>query len=375
VKKILVFALSAAFASFSAPLFAQGEVAVSIGRAQTRDMAPSQWAAGRVVSRRDIRLSSELNGTLEFVAEPGSFIKNGQLLARLDSTHWRLQLRNSESRIKQLQARLTYVDAQLRRLRTLSETNNTSRAALEEQESEREAMAQDLVAARIEKDRSVYELGKATINAAFDTLVVSRQRQAGEYVRTGDELLRALDMSQLEVEADIPLASLPLLQQGDSLTLRSDALAPGEGLRADAGADALLSGKVRQIVPVADSNSRRVKLLVSLPVTLFEDWGWITGLPVQVAVPVALAQQSVVVPRDALILRDGSAFVFRVDTEGKAERLQVNTGSGDGAWIAVLGEVQAGDQVIVRGAERLQPGQKVKILTEIAAKEFDGDSV
>jgi multidrug efflux pump subunit AcrA (membrane-fusion protein) len=137
----------------------------------------------------------------------------------------------------------------------------------------------------------------------------------------------------------------------------------------------LLSGKVRQIVPVADSNSRRVKLLVSLPVTLFEDWGWITGLPVQVAVPVALAQQSVVVPRDALILRDGSAFVFRVDTEGKAERLQVNTGSGDGAWIAVLGEVQAGDQVIVRGAERLQPGQKVKVLTEIAAKEFDGDSV
>lgn len=178
MKKLLAgVALSIAFVG---PTLAQnGTVAVTVDRAETRQMAPSQWSAGQVVSRRDIRISSELDGALEFVAEPGSLVKKGERLAQLDGTHWRLQLRNSESRIAQLQARLTYLDAQLQRLSKLAESNSTSRAALEEQQAEREAMAQDLLAAQIERDRRAYELGKTTIDAPFDTLVVSRELQAG----------------------------------------------------------------------------------------------------------------------------------------------------------------------------------------------------
>ncbi|MFC6634278.1 efflux RND transporter periplasmic adaptor subunit [Microbulbifer taiwanensis] len=355
----------------AAPALAQqGEgAAVTVDRAQLREIAPSQWSAGRVVSRRDIRISSELDGALEFVAEPGSLVKKGERLAQLEATHWKLQLRNSDSRIAQLRARLTYLDAQLQRLSKLAETNSTSRAALEEQQAEREAMAQDLVAAGIERDRRAYELSKATINAPFDTLVVSREQQAGEYVRTGTQLLRALDMSQLEVEADIPLASLALLRTGDPIALRSDAVSQTQEKREAGGG--LLEGRVRQSVPVASANSRRVKLMVELP----QQSGWIAGMPVQVAVPVAAAQQVMAVPRDALVLRNGDAFVFRVGADSKAERLPVTTGSGDGEWISVRGELADGDRVIVRGAENLQPDQAVKVLSEVAAREEAGSSI
>ncbi|MCA0899762.1 efflux RND transporter periplasmic adaptor subunit [Microbulbifer agarilyticus] len=360
-------ALLIAGSIFSLPVFGQGAqdgVAVSTSRAQLRDLSPSQWAAGRVVSRRDIRVSSQLDGLLEYVAEPGTQVKQGQRLAELDATPWKLQLRDAESQIKQLQARLTYMDAQLNRLQSLAERNSTSRAVLEEQQAEREALAQQLAAAEIARDRSQYELGKTRINAPFDTLVVSRELQPGEYVRTGDELMRALDMGQLEVEADIPLGALPLLQQGDVLTLRSDVL----GNRAQReSAATVVQGQVRQLVPVADTGSRRVKMLVSLPTEVAA--GWIAGLPVQVAVPLRAAEQTIAIPRDALILRDGNAYVFRVDGEGKAQRLAVTAGSGDGDWIAVEGDVRDGDQVIVRGAERLQPGQAVKVLREIAVGE------
>ncbi|SEA42043.1 efflux RND transporter periplasmic adaptor subunit [Microbulbifer marinus] len=352
----------------SPSLAQQPPAAVTVDRAQLREIAPSQWSAGKVVSRRDIRISAELDGALEFVAEPGSLVKKGERLAQLDATHWRLQLRNSDSRITQLRARLTYLDAQLERLSKLAETNSTSRAALEEQQAEREAMAQDLVAARIERDRRAYELSKTKINAPFDTLVVSREHQAGEYVRTGIELLRALDMSQLEVEADIPLVALPLLRAGEPIALRSDAVSITEDARA--GGE-LLEGRVRQFVPVASDNSRRVKLMVDLPAQS----SWIVGMPVQVAVPVAAAQRMVAVPRDALVLRNGDAFVFRVDGDNKAERLLVTTGSGDGEWIAVHGGLSDGDRVIVRGAERLQPGQAVKVLSEVAARTDEGASI
>ena len=337
-----------------------GPAAVAVERAELREMAPSQWSAGKVVSRRDIRVAAELEGALEFVAEPGSLIRKGERLAQLDATRWSLQLRSAESRIRQLQARLTYLDAQLQRLRKLSESNSTSRAALEEQQAERQAMAEDLQAAQIERDRSAYELSKTTIKAPFDALVVSRERQAGEYVSTGTELLRALDMSQLEVQADVPLVALPLLQSGDAITLRSDAVSQVETqLQSGRG---LLEGRIRQFVPVASDNSRRVKLMVALPAQS----GWIAGMPVQVAVPVARAEAAVAIPRDALVLRDGATYVFRVGEDGTAERLSVETGSGDGSWLAVGGDVAAGDRVIVRGAQRLQPGQKVKVLNEVA---------
>ncbi|WP_226646956.1 efflux RND transporter periplasmic adaptor subunit [Microbulbifer variabilis] len=370
MKKLLAsVALSLAYAG---PVLAQnGTVAVTVDRAETRQMAPSQWSAGQVVSRRDIRISSELDGVLEFVAEPGSFIKKGERLAQLDGTHWRLQLRNSESRIAQLQARLTYLDAQLQRLSKLAESNSTSRAALEEQQAEREAMAQDLLAAQIERDRRAYELGKTTIDAPFDTLVVSRELQAGEYVRTGSELLRALDMSQLEVEADIPLVALSLIATGDNIAVRSDAVSLSEGERVSAR---IISGQVRQFVPVASDNSRRVKLMVQLPRNNTQQREWIVGMPVQVAVPLSEVRATMAVPRDALVLRNGETFVYRVDKEDKAERLTVRVGSGDGEWIAVYGDLNSGDRVVVRGAERLQPGQEVKILSEVVRDE-DGASV
>jgi len=362
----------ALFVISAGPVMAQsGAVAVTVDRAQTREMAPSQWSAGKVVSRRDLLISSELDGVLEFVAEPGSLVKRGERLAQLDATHWRLQLRNSESRIAQLQARLTYLDAQLQRLSKLAETNSTSRAALEEQHAEREAMAQDLLAAQIERDRRAYELSKTTIDAPFDTLVASRELQAGEYVRTGSELLRILDMSQLEVEADIPLAALPLIGAGDTVAVRSDAISRSEVERAS---EQVFTGQVRQFVPVASDNSRRVKLMVQLPQSAPQQWDWIVGMPVQVAVPLSEARATMVVPRDALVLRNGDTFVYRVDEEDKAERLSVRIGSGDGEWIAVYGGLANGDRVVVRGAERLQPGQEVKILSEVVRDE-DGASL
>ncbi|AWF79713.1 hypothetical protein BTJ40_02085 [Microbulbifer sp. A4B17] len=360
--KKLIACIALSFAGGGPVLAQNSATAVLVDRAEIREIAPSQWSAGKVVSRRDIRISSELDGLLEFVAEPGSFIRKGEPLSKLDTTHWQLQLRNSESRIAHLRARLTYMDAQLNRLSALAESNSTSRAALEEQQAEREAMAQDLLAAEIERDRRAYELSKTTIDAPFDALVVSRELQAGEYVRTGSELLRALDMSQLEVEADIPMRALRLIGAGDMVSLRSDGVSVSGG--GDNGGR-VFTGRVRQFVPVASDNSRRVKLMVELPQSPAEHRDWIAGMPVQVSVPISEARATTTVPRDALVLRNGETFVYRVGEGDKVERLSVRIGSGDGEWVSVSGDLANGDRVIVRGAERLQPGQEVKVLSEV----------
>lgn len=87
---------------------------------------------------------------------------------------------------------------------------------------------------------------------------------------------------------------------------------------------------------------------------------WPIGLKIRAAVPNADAKTVTAIPRDALVLRRDGVSVF-VAKDGVAEQVSVEVGIGQGELVEVIGEVQAGDLVIVRGAERIQPGQAVII--------------
>jgi hypothetical protein len=68
------------------------------------------------------------------------------------------------------------------------------------------------------------------------------------------------------------------------------------------------------------------------------------------------------VPRDALVLRPEGQSVFVIDANNQAQQVQVTVGVGQGDRIEILGAVSPGDKVVIRGNERLQPGQAVSIM-------------
>ncbi len=69
------------------------------------------------------------------------------------------------------------------------------------------------------------------------------------------------------------------------------------------------------------------------------------------------------VPRDALVLRANASRVYRINDDELAEPVDVVLGNADGKWIEVSGDLTAGDRVVIRGGERLRPGQKVTTQT------------
>ena len=85
----------------------------------------------------------------------------------------------------------------------------------------------------------------------------------------------------------------------------------------------------------------------------------IDGQFAEVNIPLADEEPALFVPRDAVVLRSSGSYVFRINSENKAEKVDVVLGKGRGDLVSVTGQLAAGDRVAVRGAQRLSDGQEV----------------
>jgi RND family efflux transporter MFP subunit len=191
--------------------------------------------------------------------------------------------------------------------------------------------------------QSQYAAEHGEIRAPFPGRVVQRLINTGEYATPGKDIVRLVDIGNIEVSFQTPIDSARFLQEGMQLT----AVIEGKPVAAT----------VRAIVPVGDIASRTIEVRLSLP-----SGSALVGDAAKVLIPSAQPRQVVAVPRDALVLREDNTYVFKVDKKDQAQRIAVETGSEDGTMVEVRGPIAPGERVIVRGAERLETGQKVRAI-------------
>ena len=318
---------------------------VRVVEAQQVELAPRQWLAATVISRREARIAAEAAGRLLSVAEVGRRVDEGDELARIDATFVKLKIDELTAAVAREEARLQFLRSEQRRLTRLAKQNNTAQTQLDEVESRRLAALNELSIARTRLAEAAEELRRHVLLAPFAGVVVERNAREGEWAPRGDTVLRLVDTTALEAQASAPLSARQLVRPGDRLPVRADGHTG--------------HGEVRALVPAADRRSHRLDLRVSL-----SGDAWAVGQPLRVAIPAAVAKAVLAVPRDALVLRSRGAAVFRIDAEDKAEYVAVTPGVASGELIAVSGDLRPGDRVVVRGGERLQPGQAVRILSD-----------
>ena len=314
---------------------------VVVAEAESRTLAPVTWYPGTVISRNQARVAAEVPGRLVWVAEIGAVIAEGETVARLDDALFRQELVENEAAVGRVQARLTYLDAQLERLETLVTQNTATRNSLDEAVAERDIARSELRAVRARLALTRERLERTRISAPFGGVVTTRFRQSGEWAQSGEAVVRLVDAQSLEVQTWVPVAALAFVREGGELALEAN---PSRA-----------SGTLRAIVPVGDNRSRLYELRLAVDVK-----SWPVGQDVRVAIPTAAARAVTAVPRDALVLRRDGTSVYRIGEDGTAERVPVTTGIAQGTLIEVDG-ISPGDRVVVRGGERLRPGQAVTI--------------
>lgn len=318
---------------------------VELDEARMTEMTPTMQVAGTVVSRDDAFLSAEVDGRLMEVAEVGARVAAGDTVARIEDTGLRLRAQELEAEIRRAEARLEYLEAELGRFERLAETNLAAASQIEQTRSERDVAAGDLAVARSRLDQVDDQIDRTRITAPFPGVVVERVARTGELVAAGSQVVRMVNPDRLEVVARAPLDYYGFVRAGDELEVARPGLDAGEPLIAPLRTVVSVGNEARHVFEM------RLDLVAPLAV----------GQTVRVTIPTADVREVLAVPRDALVLRGDGIAVFIVDEENRARRIRVTTGIGSGDRIEVHGPIQAGDRVVVRGNERLQPGQEVRI--------------
>lgn len=325
------------------PAWAQfgGSPTVEVASAERREMAPTMQVAGTVLSRSDASLSAEVEGRLVEVADVGTRVAEGDVVARIEDTTLRLRVSELEAEIARGEARLKFLDAELDRVERLAETNLAAASQIEQTRSERDMAQSDLAVTRSRLAQLEDQIERTRVRAPFPGVVVERVARAGERVGVGARILRLVDPESLEVVARAPLRYFRYVQPGDALPVDTE--------------DEVFEAPLRTVVSVGNEDLHVFELRLdidrSLPV----------GQTVRVTIPTANLREVLAVPRDALVLRGSGTAVFVIGEDGTARRATVSTGIGQGEWIEVAGPVQPGDRVVIRGNERLRDGQTVEI--------------
>jgi RND family efflux transporter MFP subunit len=362
-------------------------------------------ATGYIVADRKAAVSPKISGRLEYLGvDTGSRVNPGQIIARLEHRDLDAQLSDVKSSLANYQAARLQAEAELEqaraslmqaqanmqksRLELARQTNLLERGVTSKADSDtataqakvdegqvRAAEAQiKAIQAKIESSTQQVRSAEAkirlveaqleytSIRSPFEGLVISKDAEVGETVApaifggstTRGSVVTIVDPNSLEVEVDINESDIGRITPGLMAEVTLDAL-PNEKLPAE----------VRKIIPTADRQKATVKVKVRFneidPRILPDMNAKVTFL--QKADADAMTGDSrITVPKPAIQQRDGKTTVF-VFSDGRAVTQTVTLGSEFGDRVEIKQGLAGGETVIVRGAENLSDGARVKIKT------------
>jgi RND family efflux transporter MFP subunit len=319
---------------------------VQIAYVAETEIAPTVAVPGTIYSRNDVQITAGVAGQLTMVAEPGTLVNVGDAVASIDKQPLMLQRAEQEVLLERAEINIRQLNSQVRRQQELQGSDLVSEFELEQTIANRDLAVADARLIKVRLEQIDDQIRRADIRAPFTGVVTTRLHRTGEDVSRGEVLGAMTDIRNMEVRAFVPLKHLQRTVVGDAIDVFAT--------------DTRYTGSIRSLVPTGDIRSQTFEARIDLPADA--NSSWTVGQLVSVGIPIRTGEQTLAIPRDAMVLRQDGSYVFRINAENQAERVAVDIGESAGDMIAVSGMLSAGDRVAVRGAENLREGAEVRIM-------------
>jgi RND family efflux transporter MFP subunit len=327
--------------------------------------APILTASGYVVARRKAVVSAKIQGRLaQLRVEEGSRVGQGEVIARLESNDYEAQVQRARAALQRAQADLAESRRQLELARRLTDEKIMSTDQLQTTESRTRVNEAAVSQARADVAYAEAQLANTVIRAPFGGTVVKKMAEVGESVApippgvnistSSGAVVALADLDTLEVEADVSESNVAKLSPDQPAEVTVEAF-PDRKYRA----------VLRQVIPTAD----RTKATVQVKVTILDKDAQLKPEmsakvtfeePAKRATATEPLAPVVVVPKEAVVSRDGKSVVFEV-RDGKVRARPVVPGGERQGQVVVREGLAGSETLVVRPPETLKDGDAVRI--------------
>jgi multidrug efflux pump subunit AcrA (membrane-fusion protein) len=344
-------------------------------------------ATGTVRAKTTTQVSANIMGRIvSFPVGEGDIVSRGQVLVEIDSRESQTQLQKATAGLKEAQAALSENDKSIEaanaaiktaeankelaektfaRIKELYERKSASGQEFDEAQAKLKMSSSELerakanvltiisrksqINARIDQAKAeiestkVYE-GYSKITSPISGLIVKKFAESGAIASPGLPLLSIEDNSQYRLEAAVEESRSKMMQLGNRVNVRIDALGQGEFL-----------ATVAEILPSADAASRSYTVKIDLPANPLLK----SGLYGLARFPVA-QKEAITVSQSAILERGQLTGVYVVSADGIAQFRIVTTGKSSEGMIEILSGISEGDEIVISDVNRVIDGAKVR---------------
>jgi RND family efflux transporter MFP subunit len=305
-------------------------------------------ANGNVAAWQEALIGSESGGLrlTEVRVNVGDVVKKGQVLAVFSADSVNADVAQARAGLLEAQATAAEAAANARRARTLQTSGALSEQQISQYVTAEQTANARIAAARATLDAQQLRLRYTQVTAPDSGVISARTATVGSVVAVGTELFRMIRQGRLEWRAEVTASELARLKVGTAATVK-------------AANGSELTGKVRMIAPTVDAQTRSALVYVDLPATVGPNAPFKAGMFASGQFELG-ASDAMTVPQQSVVVRDGFAYVFRLNQDQRVSQLKVQTGRRLGDRIEVLDGLKPEWPVAVSGAGFLNDGDLVR---------------
>jgi RND family efflux transporter MFP subunit len=311
-------------------------------------------ANGNVAAWQEASVSSESNGLrlTEVRVNVGDVVKSGDVLAVFSADTVNADLAQAQAALQEAQANAADAAANAARARTLQNSGALSAQQISQYNTAEQTANARIASAKAALASQQLRLKYTRVVAPDSGIISARTATVGTVSAPGTELFRMIRQGRLEWRAEVVAQDLHNIKVGT-----------GAVVKAANGSE--LTGKVRMIAPTVDLQTRSALVYVDLPPNISKEAPFKAGMFASGQFELGVSQ-AMTVPQQAIVVRDGFSFVFRLNGDQHVSQIKVTPGRRLGDRIEVLGGLTADTQIVVRGAGFLNDGDLVHKVAETA---------
>lgn len=302
-------------------------------------------ASGALAARRDQPVGAAGQGgrVTAVLVDAGSWVNAGQVLARVDRSVQSQTAAQLAASIESARASAALAQSEYDRAAALVGRGFISKAELDRKRAARDQANAQIRVAQAQLNATRAGIGLLDVRAPSSGLVLQRNVEVGQVIGAGSQgLFRIARDGEMEMRAQLSQQDLAAITVGLPATVTS------------LGSDRSVQGRVWQVAPVIDPQSRLGEVRIAIPYTADIRPGGFADARITSG-----ATTAPLLPQSAVLSDDDGNYVYVVNARNEVERRAIKVGTVSDGGVTISEGLSGTEPVVLSAGPFLNPGQKI----------------